>query len=72
MGRGAWQAIIRGVEKSWTQLKSTGSQRFGQNGSDSAHMHALETDKQQDLLYRTGDSAQYSVVTCVGKESGKE
>ena len=21
MGRGAWQAIIRGVEKSWTQLK---------------------------------------------------
>ena len=55
MDRGAWQATVRGVAKSWTWLTNFHTFR--------------KTNK--DLLYTTGNSTQYSVMTCKGKESKK-
>ena len=37
-----------------------------------AHTSLFKTENQQDLLYSTGSSAQYSVIISMGKEFEKE
>ena len=35
-------------------------------------MYLFNLIEQQDLMYSTGNSTQYSVIACTGKESEKE
>ena len=58
MDRGAWQAKVHGVEKSW----------------DTTEQHFVSYIKKinKDLLYSTGNYIQYLVITYNEKESEKE
>ena len=58
MEREAWHAMIHGVAKSWTWLNWT--------------EWIYKIYNQQDLLFSTANSIQYSVTTCMRKESKKE
>ena len=64
--------IVTDVEN--TQLPG-GKAGEGLNGEIGIDVHALLYIKQmtnKDLPYSTGNSSQYSVMACMGKESKKE